>query len=283
MTAFDLADVRRYYDRHTRRFIAYGQGGQLGAMHRAVWGPGVTTRAAAFRYLEDAAIAAADAEWPSRPALRAVDLGCGVGATLCYLAERLPLTGVGLTISETQAALAAERVQRLGLAARVRVLAGDYGAAPPGIGPADLVTAIESFVHAPDASRFFASAAALTRLGGLLMIADDFRRLPVGASDEADRAIGRFCRGWHVNTLVRRDEAQALAAAAGFELVRATDLTPYLELGRVRDRAIDLMASALARLPIRVGQLDPWVGGSALQRCLRRGWIGYDLVIFRRR
>lgn len=282
MTAFDLADVRRYYDRHTHRFIAYGQGGEMGVMHRAVWGPGVTSRAAAFQFLEETMISAAVAEWPSRQPLRAIDLGCGVGATLCHLAERLPLTGVGVTISETQAALASARVRRRGLETRVRVIAGDYAAAPAEIGPADLVIAIESFVHATDAARFFASCATLSAPGALLMIADDFRRLPAGASPEADRAIGRFCRGWHVNSLLEREQAGALAAAAGFELVRTTDLTPYLELGRPRDRLFDVMAAALARLPLRFSQLDPFLGGSALQTCLRRGWVGYDLAVFRR-
>jgi len=41
MTHFDIADVRHYYDRHTRSFIRFGQGGRAGAIHRAVWRPGV--------------------------------------------------------------------------------------------------------------------------------------------------------------------------------------------------------------------------------------------------
>ena len=35
---FDAADIRHYYDRHSARFVRYGQGG--GSIHRAVWGEG---------------------------------------------------------------------------------------------------------------------------------------------------------------------------------------------------------------------------------------------------
>ena len=52
-TAFDLDAVRRYYDRNSEAFVARGQAGSDGALHRAVWGPGVESRQQAFRYVED--------------------------------------------------------------------------------------------------------------------------------------------------------------------------------------------------------------------------------------
>ena len=51
MSRFDAAQVRRYYDRHTSAFVAFGQG--TGAIHRAVWAPGVGSRTAAFHYVDD--------------------------------------------------------------------------------------------------------------------------------------------------------------------------------------------------------------------------------------
>jgi hypothetical protein len=52
---------------------------------------------------------------------------------------------------------------------------------------------------------------------------------------------------------------------------------------RPRDRAIAAAAAVCARLPLYGGRFGPLLGGSALQRCLERGWVGYDLVVFRRR
>ncbi len=304
MARFDASDIRRYYDRQTAGFVALGQGGAEGAIHRAVWGPGVTTREQAFHYVEDRiadlladAIAGPggdgppvglrwasggvnfDAEGVDRQ--HVVDLGCGVGGSLCYLAARLPIRGTGITLSPVQARLAMERVSALGLVDRVRCVEGDYTHLPDDLAPADLAFAIESFVHGPSPQRFFAECARLVKPGGLLVICDDFRR--PSEDPRAARAVERFVRGWHINTLLAADELHALSRAAGFEHVSTTDLTPWLELDRPRDRAIAAFVALFGWLPLDRTRVAHVVGGSALQICLKRGWIGYDLVRFRRR
>jgi hypothetical protein len=42
--------VRRYYDNNAAAFEELGQGGA--SIHRAVWGPGVSTRAEAFHHVD---------------------------------------------------------------------------------------------------------------------------------------------------------------------------------------------------------------------------------------
>ena len=117
---FSPAQIRRYYDRNTSAFVALGQGGSVGAIHRAVWGPGVTRREDAFHFVEDQHRRAHRAlPLTCRPAAHVVDLGCGVGASLCYLARKLPISGTGITLSPVQARLAAERIRLAGLADRV--------------------------------------------------------------------------------------------------------------------------------------------------------------------
>ena len=278
-THFDKAAVRGYYDRHTAAFLRYGQGGGAGAIHRAVWGPGVDTREAAFHYVEDylAAQLGSALRDVAEPAV--VDLGCGVGGSLCYLAERLPIRGAGVTLSPVQAHLAAERIRAAGLAHRIHCVEGDYTAPDLDLPAADLVYAIESFVHGPDPAAFFAQCARVLRPGGLLVICDDVAR-PSG-DPAARRAVNRFRRGWRINTLLDREALRDLAADAGFEHRSTEDLTPFLELGRPRDRALDLLAALLGWLPVHAS-LGHLTGGSALQTCLRRGWIGYDLALFRR-
>lgn len=280
MTArFDPAHVRRYYDRHTATFLRYGQGGGAGAIHRAVWGPGVESREAAFHYVEDCIADRLRDALPAGTEPSVVDLGCGVGGSLCYLAGRLPIRGAGVTLSPLQARLATARIRAAGLHDRIRCLEGDY--ADPGLAlpAADLAYAIESFVHGPDPAGFFAQCARVVRPGGLLLICDDVRR--AGGDAAAHRTIERFRRGWRINTLLDREALRALAAEAGFEHRSTHDLTPFLETGRPRDRAIGLLAALVGWLPIdaRLGHLT---GGNALRTCLRRGWIGYDLALFRR-
>ena len=280
MPRFDAAQVRRYYDRHTPAFVAFGQGGSVGAIHRAVWGPGTGNRRQAFRYVEDQITELIRRLPLTAEASHVVDLGCGVGASLCYLAERLPIRGTGVTLSAVQARLAERRIREAGLSDRIVCIEGDYCDLPTGIGTADLAYAIESFVHGPAPARFFAQCSHLVRPGGLLVICDDFRRsttLPA-----ATRTIDRFCRGWHVNALLQPDELHSLARVAGFAHESTLDLSPYLEIRRVRDRVIDALLGLFGWLPLNATRFGHLLGGSALQKCLARGWIGYDLALFRR-
>jgi SAM-dependent methyltransferase len=277
---FDAPSIRRYYDRHTARFVALGQQGSLGSIHRAVWAPGVSTPQQAFRYVEEAIIALLRDLPPAFERSHVVDLGCGVGASLSYLADRLPIHGTGVTLSENQARLATERIRRAAHSDRIRCLVGDYCDLPPDVGGADLAFAIESFVHGPDPDRFFAQCRELVRPGGLLLICDDFRRDAAGR--EVDRTIERFRTGWYVNTLLTSSDLQARARHAGFEHRQTTDLSSYLQLGRPRDRMIDALVALIGWLPIETTRLGYLAGGSALQKALAQGWIGYDLALFQR-
>ena len=263
----------------TAAFIARGQGGRVGAIHRAVWGPGVATRNEAFRFVESQIAERIAAEGTDDRTAHVVDLGCGVGASLCHLAKLLPIRGTGVTLSPVQARLARQRIAAAGVADRVACLHGDFTDLPAGIAQADLAFAIEAFAHAPVPERFFSQAAGLLRPGGLLVICDDFRRQAF--TPAAQRALARFRRGWRIHTLIDRTALRRQAQAAGFQHLSTTDLTPYLELGRPRDHAVALFVLLFGWLPIedRFGHLT---GGDALQQCLRHGWIGYDLAWFRR-
>ena len=280
MPPFTTAEIRRYYDRHTRLFVRFGQGGRDGAIHRAVWGQGVTTRSESFHYVDDQIADLTRSMAAASGTLHLVDLGCGVGASLCYLADRLPVRATGITLSPVQAQLANQRIHEAQLSDRVTCIQGDYCEIPSSVEPADLAYAIESFVHAPAPHLVLAACARLIRPHGLLVICDDFRR---AVSDQAAaRAIDQFRRGWHINTLLCRQELRDLAQAAGFEHEWTLDLSPALEVRRTRDRAISMLAAVADWIPFGARRIDYLVGGAALQECLLNGWIGYDLAVFRK-
>ena len=278
MADFDAAAVSSYYDRHTRRFIRFGQGG--GSLHRAVWGPGVHSRKQAFHFVDEQIMNLARGLLSSSAIPHLVDLGCGVGASLGYLAKRLPVRGTGITLSPVQARLAPERIAAANLSDRVTCIEGDYSRIPPAVESADLAYAIESFVHGSAPDVVLHAWARLVRPGGILVICDDFKRPANDAA--AVHAISRFRRGWQVNTLLSRDELLKSARAAGFDHQSTIDLSDALELRRSRDRLIGMLAALAERVPLGAQSVDYWVGGNALQECLARGWIGYDFIVFRR-
>ena len=102
--------VRRYYDRHTSSFLAYGQGGQHGCIHRAVWGEGVETREQAFHYVDNLLATTLTNHAMTTEATHIIDLGCGIGASLCFLANKFPISGTGITLSPVQQRIASSRI-----------------------------------------------------------------------------------------------------------------------------------------------------------------------------
>jgi hypothetical protein len=93
--------------------------------------------------------------------------------------------------------------------------------------------------------------------------------------------VEEFTRGWHINSLLDRETMIAMARDAGFAHEFTVDLTPLLELNRPRDRALAIAVALLKRLPFTGERYDYVIGGDALQTCLAKGWIRYELHAFR--
>ncbi|MGI5238266.1 SAM-dependent methyltransferase [Dactylosporangium sp. CA-139066] len=282
MTATHAEAVRRYYDRNTAAFDRLGQGGA--SIHRAVWGPGVTTRAEAFHHVDELILAALPKGVPD-PTV--VDLGCGLGASLMYLAGRAPIRGEGLTISPRQAEGATRLLAGAGLAGRVRCREGNYLAVPGDLAAvADVTFSIEAFLHSPDAGGYFREAARTLRPGGRLLVCDDFltpAAAAPGLAPRRARRLAEFRDGWRVGSLLSVEQVAAAAAEHGLVLEDDLDLTPHLELRRPRDRFIAALVAAGRPLPLRGEYWRMLSGGDALQWCLLNGLLNYRVLRFRTR
>jgi cyclopropane fatty-acyl-phospholipid synthase-like methyltransferase len=276
--------VRDYYDANTARFERFGQGRRTGAIHRAVWSNEVRSRDAAFEHLNELVRREAEALACERDVpLHVLDLGCGVGGSLIFLASRSGLTGTGATLSRVQAERARERVRRAGLDARVTIVQADFERLPDAVPVAHLAYAIEAFVHAADPAAFFRSAARHVLEGGLLIVCDDFlRRHETALAAGERRTVERVRRGWLTHSLITPAEASAHAERAGFRPLKDVDLTPYLELGRPRDRLIRALLALGSALPVPGHAWRSLVGGSALQTALGTGLIDFRFMVWRR-
>ncbi|MGZ5399281.1 MAG: SAM-dependent methyltransferase [Nocardioides sp.] len=265
------AGVRHYYDANTWKFLLAGT---QRAIHRELWGPGVTNAAEAVHHAHALVLDELGAS-----DVHVLDLGCGVGTAALYLARRRPVEVTGVSISPAQVRLADRfATQSEPLRGGVRFQVADFTALPEQLLGFDLAFAIESFVHADPASAFFRGAARALRPGGVLVVIDDVRTV-----DPSDPRLDDVRTGWHVGSLVSVDEAGRLAAEAGLDLVGSRDLSALQRLGRPRDRVIRAAQPVLRRLRGSSVWAESLVGGDALQRCHQQGLLEYRLLRFVRR
>ena len=213
--------VRDYYDFNTRRWFRRPR--VVDTIHRAVWGEGVRSETEAFHYVD--ALVLREVEEVSRDLrtpLRVLDLGCGIGGSLIFLASSSDISGSGVTVSPVQARYAAERIVRAGLANRVSVMEADFLHLPETLKPAHLAYSIEAFIHGPDPAAYFAAVANALVPGGMLIVCDDFLSgtAPAEQSSFNGHTLRAFRDGWLAHSLISVDKANEHAQQAGFEPVR---------------------------------------------------------------
>ncbi len=271
--------VRRYYDNNAAAFERLGQGGA--SIHRTVRGPGVSTREQAVHHVDELLLESLPQN-VARPTI--VDLGCGLGASLLYLAGRIDMNGEGITISPVQAARAAELIAQARAGDRVRCREGNFLSIPDDlVGTADLTFSIEAFIHSPDAGGYFREAARTLRPGGKLVICDDFlTSSDPPASPRIGRWLADFRTGWQVGSLLTVDRVRTVAAAHGLVLVGDLDLTPHLELRRLRDRWITLLVGLGGVFHPTGHYWQSLVAGDALQWLLIHGVLNYRFLELQR-
>ncbi|NJL82781.1 MAG: methyltransferase domain-containing protein [Chloroflexaceae bacterium] len=100
-----------------------------------------------------------------------VDVGCGIGGSTLYLAEKFTAKGIGITLSPVQSGRAEQRAVAAGLAGLVRFEVADALAMPFAPNSFDLVWSLESGEHMPDKARFLQECFRVLKPGGTLVMA----------------------------------------------------------------------------------------------------------------
>ena len=264
--------IARYYDSNTRYFQAWGGSGDVAAIHRAIYAPGVDSTEAAFNYLNHCVGEAI------KPATgnsgQVLDLGCGVGGTATWLAQNMAANVTGITISSLQQRLATQRAQQMDVQSLCTFITADFEQLPP-LPVMDAAFAIESFVHAHSADSFFSMVAARVRKGGRLVICDDF--LSPDLPPEAGFWIYRFKFSWYLNQLHSLQTVIEAGHRHGFKVIGTSDLSAYV---RGFPQPLLWLMRHLTRLPLPWPYWHNLAGGTALQYCIRRGWTRYHVVVF---
>lgn len=211
-----VADVVRYYDLVTD-FYEFGWGQSF---HFAVRRPGDTLTSAI-----EAHEAWLGREGGLRAGARGLDLGCGVGGPLRFLARTTGAHITGVNLNRTQLARARARADAEGLADRAAFVESDFAALPFPDATFDCVYAIEATCHAPDRRRVFAEAARVLVPGGRFV---GYEWCTTARYDPTNPEHARVCHeieeGNALPPLATTGQVDDAIRAAGLELREGRDV-----------------------------------------------------------
>ena len=159
-----------------------------------------------------------------------LDIGCGWGAMLIHAARHYGVTGLGVTLSEEQAALARERVEAEGLADRVTIELRPFESLEAA--SFDKISSIGMFEHVGIANHdaYFANVHRLLKPGGLYLHHAITRRMKrsrraFGRKSAEHRALVRYIfPGGELDTLGMTING---LEARGLEVHDAENLRPH--------------------------------------------------------
>jgi len=154
-----------------------------------------------------------------------LDVGCGIGGSSLYLAERFGAKATGITLSPVQAQRATERANAAAIAATFQV--ADALQMPFEDGSFDFVWSLESGEHMPDKARFIQECFRVLKPGGRLVMATWCHR-PITPpepplTEEEQRHLAKIYDVYCLPYVISLPEYEALAVAAGFQDLRTED------------------------------------------------------------
>lgn len=155
---------------------------------------------------------------------RVLDVGCGVGGTLIYLAEKFGTKGHGISIAPTQVEKAKKHSIQHSVSAKVTFSQSDYMATSLPEACFDVVIALESAFYAQNNTDFLGEAYRLLKKGGRLIIADIFRTK--SSFDQKNESVIRsLTSAWAINAYTTSTNYLKEMKQAKFKDLSEEDIT----------------------------------------------------------
>jgi len=218
----DTVRVRKHYDRLSFLYrMFWGE-----HLHHGYWNgdaPDATPERAQIQLMDQLAQRAA-----IPPGSNVLDIGCGVGGSALWLADRYRCQVTGMTISPVQAGMATRRAKARGLAASIRFEVKDANLWQPAPASFDVVWIMESSEHFPDKKHFFERCAVALKPGGTLAVCAWLRRDGPLPPDE-QTLVSTIAEAMMSASLDSLSSYREWMRDAGLTVTVAEDITRHVE------------------------------------------------------
>ncbi len=179
-----------------------------------------------------------------------VDVGCGIGGSTLYLAEKFNAQATGITLSPVQANRATERASEVKLEETVQFQVADALNMPFADNNFDLVWSLESGEHMPDKEKFFQECYRVLKPGGTFICATWCHR-PTHSwagelTEDEKQHLADIYRVYCLPYVISLPEYEIIARDCGFNEIKVDDwsmeVAPFWDI--VIDSAFNLEAIA---------------------------------------
>ena len=162
-----------------------------------------------------------------RQAEQIIDVGCGIGGSSLYLAQKFNAHATGITLSPVQASRATERAEEAGLAAAVQFQVADALDMPFADETFDFVWSMESGEHMPDKEKFLAECYRVLKPGGTFLMATWCHRPITPATGQLtideQQHLAEIYRVYCLPYVISLPEYEAIAHHLPFQNIRTAD------------------------------------------------------------
>ncbi len=212
-----------------------------------------------------------------------LDVGCGIGGSSLYLAQKFNAIATGITLSPVQATRAHERAESAGLKTKTQFQVADALNMPFADASFDLVWSLESGEHMPDKVKFLQECYRVLKPGGKLIMVTWCHRPtepPAGAlTVDEQRHLADIYRVYCLPYVISLPEYEAIARNLSFQSIRTADwstaVAPFWDV--VIDSAFSPSA-ILGLLGSGWGTIQAALSLGLMRRGYERGLIRFGLL-----
>jgi tocopherol O-methyltransferase len=204
-----------------------------------------------------------------------LDVGCGIGGSTLYLAQKFNAQAEGVTLSPLQQQRASERAKMANLDQNVKFQVANALELPYDANSFDLVWSLESGEHMPDKKQFLSECYRVLQPGGKMVLVTWSHRstnsLAGDLTTTEQNLLEQLYQLYHLPYVISLSEYQAIAQDFGFQNIRVDDwsisvapfwyevvtsmLEPQAMLGLLRSQSVTLQGALAVGLMIRGYQI----------------------------